>query len=471
MNPPDDNKKSLLRLIPQVNELIEFAERSAATACIPRQVVARATRNVLDATRQKIMEGNDSLFAGDLALESLARTVEIESVLLMRPSLRKVINATGVVLHTNLGRAPVSGAALEAVRRTCEGYCNLEYDIETGERGSRQSHLEDLLCWLSGAEAAVAVNNNAAAVLLVLAALARGRDVIVSRGQLVEIGDSFRLPDIMHQSGARLVEVGTTNRTRISDYANAVGEDTAMIMLIHQSNFRIVGYTEDVPLSELVALGKQHFIPVVEDMGSGCLLDLDAIGLGGEHTVGASIEDGADLVTFSGDKLLGGPQAGIIVGSREYVDSVRKHPLARALRVDKMTVAALEATLRAYLEPRAAWAEIPALRMLSEPPESVKARANRLKRSIDKARCSTISCVVIPEMSRAGGGSLPTAEIPTFCVQVTHSSLTAEQLEQGLRCGDPAVLPRVRGDSVLLDLRTVSDREVRALASAVSSLG
>ncbi|MHB8895384.1 MAG: L-seryl-tRNA(Sec) selenium transferase [Candidatus Geothermincolia bacterium] len=470
MNPPDDIRRGLLRLIPQVNELVDSVVSSLQAGEIPRQVVTRAARNVLEDTRQQILGGESDLSADDLSLESLTALVASESALLMRPSLRKVINATGVVLHTNLGRSVLSRAALDAVQTAAEGYCNLEYNIESGRRGSRQEHLEDLLCWLTGSEAAFAVNNNAAAVLLVLAALARGREVIVSRGQLVEIGDSFRLPDIMHQSGARLVEVGTTNRTKASDYLNAVGPDTGMIMLIHQSNFRIVGYTEDVPLAQLVEIGRQHFVPVVEDMGSGCLVDLEGAGLGGEHTAAASIEAGADLVTFSGDKLLGGPQGGIIVGSREYVDAVRKHPLARALRLDKLSLAALEATLRSYVEPRAAWSEIPALRMLSEPPEAVKARANKLKRSVDKACIAGLTCEVIPEISCAGGGSLPMAEIPTFCLRLTHASLPAEALEESLRKGEPAVLARVKGDSVLLDLRTVSDRDVPPLGRALAAL-
>jgi L-seryl-tRNA(Ser) seleniumtransferase len=471
MNPPDKNKKELLRLIPQVNDLVDSASSVASAVGVPRQVLTRAARDVVEGLRARLLEGEGGYAPADLSPERLGEVVAAEAALMMRPSLRKVINATGVVLHTNLGRAPLAPSALAAVGEATRGYCNLEYRIGTGERGSRQEHLEDLLCWLTGAGAAFVVNNNAAAVLLVLAALARDREVIVSRGQLVEIGDSFRLPDIMHQSGARLVEVGTTNRTKASDYLEAIGPDTAMMMRIHQSNFRIVGYSEDVPLAELAAIGTQHFIPVVEDMGSGSIADLDVIGFCGEPAAGDSISAGADLVTFSGDKLLGGPQAGIIVGSKEYVESVRRHPLARALRIGKMTVAALEATLRLYLEPREAFSEIPALRMLGEPPESIKARANKLKRAIDKAAVEGLTCEVIPEVSTAGGGSLPTAEIPTFCVRLSHSSSAANELEERLRTGEVAVLCRIKGDALLLDPRTVSDGEVAVLAAAVASLG
>jgi len=469
MNPPDENRQGLLRLIPQVNELVESVDSSTAVQGIPRNVVTHAAREVVDDARDAILSGK-GISEADLSLSSLGDRVAAEAARLMRPSLRKVINATGVILHTNLGRSPLSAAALESVRDACVGYSNLEYRLADGQRGSRQDHVGELLRWLTGADAALVVNNNAAAVLLVLAALAKGREVVVSRGELVEIGDSFRLPDIMHQSGARLIEVGTTNRTRASDYSNAIGPDTALIMKIHQSNFRIVGYTEDVPLAELVELGRQHFVPVVEDMGSGSLLDLAPAGLTGEHTAAASIAAGTDLVTFSGDKLLGGPQSGIIVGSREYVEAVRKHPLARALRIDKMSVAALESTLRACLDPAAAFKELPALRMMAEPEDAVRARARRLKRAVDSAGLAGFETEVVAEVSRAGGGSLPTAEIPTYCVRITHESLSADTIEERLRGAEPPVLARVKDEALLLDLRTVADAEVRLLSHAIASL-
>lgn len=471
MNSPDDRTRELLRLIPQVNELADHVMAGTGAAGLPRRIVMDATRNVLEAARASILENRaDGQSGTDMSMEALAEEVAVVARKSFEPRLRRVINATGVVLHTNLGRAPVCREALEAAVEASSGYCNLEYRLDEGVRGSRHEHLEPLLRSLTGAEGAFVVNNNAAAVLLVLAALARGREVVVSRGQLVEIGDSFRLPDIMAQSGAVLVEVGTTNRTRLSDYGNVIGPETALLMKIHQSNFRIVGYSEDVSLKELVELGRQQFIPVVEDLGSGSLVGLEPIGLTGEHTAAESISQGADLVTFSGDKLLGGPQAGIIVGGREYVDEVRHHPLARAVRIDKITAAALEATLHVYLDPELAWSSIPGLRMLSEAPGVVRSRANRLKRMLDREQGLELEYTVVPEMSRAGGGSLPTAEIPTYCLSLFHPTLSGAALEEKLRRGDPPVLARVRDECVMFDMRTVPDDEVPALAAAISSI-
>lgn len=470
MNPPDERRQKLLRGIPQVNELLELISSGGLTDA-PHRVLLAASRKVLDEIRSRILEdGGVPPAEGELDTGAIASRVIDEAESAMKPSIRGVINATGVVLHTNLGRAPLSEAALGAVLRVCRGYCNLEYRLEEGARGSRQDHLQALLRLVTGAEASLVVNNNAAAVLLLLSALARGREVIVSRGQLIEIGDSFRLPDIMNQSGATLVEVGTTNRTTVDDYRSAIGPDTAMILKIHQSNYRIVGYSEDVQLSDLVELGRQHFLVVAEDLGSGSLVDLSAEGLAGEPTVSECLRAGADLVTCSGDKLLGGPQAGLILGSPEYVDSLRTHPLARAVRVDKMSVAALEATLIEYMEPEVSTEKLPALRMLLEPAESVRKRARRLSRAIGRECDSRLTCSVVGDFSRAGGGSLPTLRIPTFCVALDHSELTAELLERSLRDSEPPVVARVKDGMVLLDLRTVTDDEVKALARAVCGL-
>jgi len=469
MTPADENSRELLRRIPQLNKLIERLGADVEPG-FPRPVLLAAARRVLDRMREEILSPSPSgISEADLEIESIEKTVLEEAGNIIKPSLRSVINATGVVLHTNLGRSPLATSAIEAVSEVSRRYSNLEHRITTGERGSRQEHLEPLLRELTGAEAGLVVNNNAAAVLLVLSALAKGCEVIVSRGQLVEIGDSFRLPDIMQESGAALVEVGTTNRTCLSDYGNAIGPETALLMRIHQSNFRIVGYTEDVSLGDLVGLGGQHGVPVVEDLGSGSLVDLDAKGLPGEHAVTESVKEGADLVTFSGDKLLGGPQAGIIVGTKKYVEPLRRHPLARALRIDKMTVAALEATLREYLDPEEVWKRVPALTMLSEPAESAKRRAARLKRILDRQGPVGLSCTVTADTSRAGGGSLPTAEIPTFCLSVSHNSLSATALEEALRKADPCVLGRIKEDKLILDMRTVSDAEVPLLAAILSA--
>lgn len=465
MSPPDKDKKQLLKRIPQVNELAEFVIDSNRSSDAPRQVVLEAARRVVGRIRELILVKDDpGITAEELKPASIANLVTDEINLILKFSIVRVINATGVVLHTNIGRAPLSSAALEAVREISEGYCNLEYRLGDGERGSRQDHLESIICELTGSESAIVVNNNAAAVLLVLSALAKGKKVIVSRGQLVEIGDSFRLPDIMQQAGAVLVEVGTTNRTRITDYSNAVDDDTALIMKIHQSNFRLVGYSEEVPLAEMVGLAKQHFLPVVEDLGSGALVDLGILGFSGEHTAAESIAAGADIVTFSGDKLLGGPQAGIIAGSKEFIGAIRKHPVARAVRVDKMTIAALEATLKEYLDPNTAWYNIPTLRMLSEPEESVKKRAESALEEIRSKSPRDLELEVVRELATSGGGSLPTSLIPTFCVRMKHKTLSTAELERRFRHSKPAVLPRIREDYLLLDFRTVGESDIPVLA-------
>jgi len=470
MTPPSEDRRELLRLIPQVNELAEFVEKKGDCA-VPRELLVSVARNVCESVREEIVSGGGGgVGAASLELDELAARVEDGIGELTAPSFRKVINATGVVLHTNLGRSPLPASAIEAVRETCEGYSNLEYRVAQGARGSRQEHVERLLTVLTGADASLVVNNNAAAVLLVLSALARDRKVVVSRGQLVEIGDSFRLPDIMRQSGAVLVEVGTTNMTRISDYANAIGPDTALVMRIHQSNYRIVGYAQDVALRELVELGAHHSLPVVEDLGSGSLVDLSPHGFEGEPTVAESIQQGADLVTFSGDKLLGGPQAGVIVGSSEYVEALRRHPLVRALRVDKMTVAALEATLIEYLDPTRALREIPSLRMLLEPANAVKRRAARLKRMLEGEQEAGMGYELVHDSSCAGGGSLPASEIETWCLGVRHSRLSAAALDERLRASSPPVMGRIKDDRLLLDLRTVSVRQVPVLARVLLGL-
>jgi L-seryl-tRNA(Ser) seleniumtransferase len=363
----------------------------------------------------------------------------------VRPRLRRVLNATGVIVHTNLGRAPLAAAALERVGEVGGAYSNLEYSLTEGARGSRQLHLARALRELTGGEAAVVVNNNAGAVLLALAAVADGREVIVSRGELVEIGDGFRIPDVLARSGARLVEVGTTNRTRLGDYEAAVTDDTAAILRVHQSNFRIVGFAERVPVRELARLAARRRLVLVDDLGSGAL---DPVG--DEPTARGSIEAGADLVTFSGDKLLGGPQAGIVVGRGDLVERLRRHPLQRALRIDKLSLAALEGTLAAYRSDRAA---IPVVRMLEEPMEAVRARADRL--------ASLTGGDVEPTAARVGGGALPLAELPSFACALP------EELEASLRTGDPAVVGIVRDGRLLLDCRTLTDAEVDEAAAAV----
>ena len=367
-----------------------------------------------------------------------------------RPTLRRVLNATGVIVHTNLGRAPLAAAALERAIEATRGYSNLEYDLAEGRRGSRQNHVASILCRLTGAEAALVVNNNAAALLLALAALAEGRDVIVSRGELIEIGDGFRIPDVLARSGARLVEVGTTNRTRAADYARAIDERTALLLRVHQSNFRVVGFAERPRLEDLAGVARAGSLPLLDDLGSGALVDLSD-----EPTARASLAAGADLVCFSGDKLLGGPQAGIIVGSAELIERLRRHPLHRALRIDKLSLAALEGTLLLYLDPERALAEVPVLRMLRESPETVQARAARL--------ATAVGGEVEETVARVGGGALPLHELPSFACAVE------ERLSAPLRMHEPAVVGIVRDGRLLLDCRTLADAELDEVAAAVAA--
>lgn len=453
----------LLRQIPKVDEVLREEAVASRARGVPRGLVIRAIRDVLEGTRAAIREGRIREVDKEGIVQRVLRRIEE----LGTPSLRRVINATGVVLHTNLGRAPLSRRALERVLEVGRYYSNLEYDLRAGRRGHRHSHVEDLLCEVTGAEAATVVNNNAGAVLLALNTLAEGKEVIVSRGELVEIGGSFRVPEVMAKSGAILREVGTTNRTHLFDYERAIGDNTAMLLKVHTSNYKIVGFTADVPLRDLVDLGRKYGLLVMEDLGSGLLLDLSPWGLRGEPTVAEAIRAGADLVTFSGDKLLGGPQAGIILGRRDLIEAIRKNPLSRALRVDKFTLSALEGTLWAYRDPEVASREIPALRMITMPQEEVRRRARRLRGLILK-EAPALEVKVLRDSSRIGGGSFPLAEIPTWVVGLRAPGLEAQDLEARLRAADPPVVARISEDWVVLDPRTVFDEELPLLAKAVA---
>ena len=408
-----------LRDLPSVDELARGLDDPLAVD---------AARAVIERAREEIRAGADP---GDLGARLRAELAQTRA-----PRLRRVLNATGVIVHTNLGRAPLAAAALARVNEVAAGYSNLEHDLAAGTRGSRQDHCADLLRRLTGAEAALVVNNNAGAVLLALAALAEGREVVVSRGELIEIGDGFRIPEVLTRSGARLVEVGTTNRTRAGDYERAVGPDTALLLRVHQSNFRLVGFEERPSREELSAAAARHGLPLVEDLGSGSLVDLPD-----EPT---ALAQGADLVCFSGDKLLGGPQAGVVVGRAELVERLRRHPLQRAVRADKLTLAALEGTLSLYLE--RAWEEVPVLRMLREPSETVRARAERL--------AALAGGEVEATVARVGGGALPLAELESWACAVE------EELAPRLRAQDPPVIALVRDGRCLLDCRTLTDAEV-----------
>ncbi len=469
MNELETWRRSLLRSLPAVHLVLGCPEADPLKARCSDEVVTELVGETLNHLRRSILTASSpEEFEGiDLSPVALAGRAAERLEQRSRPRLRGVINATGVVLHTNLGRAPLARAAYEQLAAVSEGYSNLELDLNTGERGSRYSHVQDLICRLTGAEAAMVVNNNAGAVLLVLAALASGREVVVSRGELVEIGGSFRVPEVMSQGGAILREVGTTNKTHLFDYERAIGPATAALMKVHTSNFKITGFTGSVSRTDLVALGRRFGLPVIEDLGSGVLLPLEGLGLQHEPTVQESLAAGIDLVTFSGDKLLGGPQGGILAGRRDLVEACRRHPLTRALRIDKLTLAALEATLRIYLDPARALAEIPTLRMLSLTLEDLKARAGALIAAIESLVADRAAVEVIEGTSQAGGGSLPGLEIPTFLVAVSPKSKSLAAVEAGLRAGDPPVLARIQKDLLLFDPRTLSQAEYSLVGAAL----
>ena len=416
---------------------------------------------VTDLIRHVLYEAREAIGRGNAPPddEEITKRVIALARLVLEPSLQPVINASGVIIHTNLGRAPLSSEALESMAAVLRGYSNLEFDLESGERGSRRSHLERAICQLTGAEAALVVNNNASALLLALSALAEGREVIVSRGQAVEIGGGFRIPDVMRQSGAQLVEVGTTNRTYVRDYQQAITERTAAIMRVHASNFRVVGFTASPSLQEIARVAKEHGVPLIDDVGSGCLLDTTKFGLAPEPMVQDSLANGADLCLFSGDKLLGGPQAGIVAGKRELVDQLARHPLARALRLDKASIAGLHATLLHYLRGEAL-EKVPVWRMISMPIEEIERRARRWKRAI-------AGSAVADGVTMVGGGSMPGESLPTHLLSIRATD--ASELARRLRTGKPPVIGRIQDGALLFDPRTVLPGQDRELVAALQS--
>jgi L-seryl-tRNA(Ser) seleniumtransferase len=465
---PSADQTALLRSLPSVDELLLRPRIATLCNTVERSYAVATVREVLAQVRREIIShhvNNSSAITADTLETRILSTVETE----LAASLRPVINASGVILHTNLGRAPLTPSAIEELRQSATFYSNLEYDLTAGARGKRDVHLSRLIERMTGAEAAIVVNNCAAAVLVTLAALARGGEVIVSRGELIEIGDGFRIPEIMEQSGAVLREVGTTNRTRIADYENAIHEKTRLLLRVHPSNFTVTGFTEKPEVAELVALGDRRALPVVEDLGSGCLVDLSSLGIR-EPTARESIEAGLSLVLFSGDKLLGGPQAGIIAGRKELVVKVRRHPLFRALRVDKLTIAAMEATLRAYL--RAAWNEIPSQRMIRLSLEEITERSTKFASSLHNilgAHGARIE--LLDGHSLVGGGSTPSQSLPTKLLRIAGMRHSAPTLESRLRKGSSGipVIARIENDSLLLDLRTVFPEQEPALADSITA--
>ncbi len=460
------DKQTRLRQLPKTDEVLARPEILELLASNPRTMVVDIVRDAIDAVRARILGSDDGVYDN----ADFVTDVRVRVVAASKRSLHRVINATGIIVHTNLGRSLLSEDAVAAVVEVAGGYSTLEYDAASGERGSRHVHCEELLCRLTGAEAAIAVNNNASAVMMAISALCRGKEAIVSRGQLVEIGGSFRVPDIMAESGATMVEVGTTNKTHLADYENAITERTGLLLKVHSSNFRVVGFTEELTVAELAELGARRGIPVYEDQGSGVLLDLRRWGLPYEPTVGESIAQGADLVSFSGDKLLGGPQAGILVGRKEAIDRLKMHPLARVLRLDKMTLAALEVTLRTYLDEERALADIPTLRMLTTPADEVRAAAESLARDL-RETCESLSQIEVTEdIARAGGGSLPMADIVTFVVAVKPHAISEVELEEKLRLGDPSIIARIKDDRLLLDMRTLQPAETGLVVERISAI-
>ncbi|MDH5297464.1 MAG: L-seryl-tRNA(Sec) selenium transferase [Desulfobulbaceae bacterium] len=453
-------RQGLLRNIPKVDEFLGWIEGSTEA---PVAMVKGVVRDLLARQRQAILDGAP-VTAEDLGREALLPLFRERLARKLTPNFRTVINGTGVVVHTNLGRSILPQSAMEMLLQVGSRYSNLEFDLDTGRRGSRYSLVEELLCDLTGAEAGLVVNNNAAAVMLVLETLAAGREVVVSRGQLVEIGGSFRIPDVMAKSGATMIEVGATNRTHLRDYQAAITDRTAMLLKVHTSNFKVIGFTSEVPLEEMVKLGSEQGLVVMEDLGSGCFVDLSRFGLAKEPTVQEVVRAGVDVVTFSGDKLLGGPQAGIILGKRQYIDRIKKNPMNRALRIDKFTLAGLEAILRLYFDEEKAIAAIPALAMLSLPVGVIDRRARRLARRIAKPLAGCCQVAVVDVESRVGGGALPEQGLASRGVALRPLCYSVNQLETKLRHGALPVIGRIEDDRFLLDLRTVADDEVLSLA-------
>ena len=463
--PRADKTQALLRGLPGVDALVGRMAGHPDLRSVPRRRLAEATREVLAAERRLVLEGASSVADAATLVERVVARLVRKGVF----SLDRVINATGVVLHTNLGRALLSPLSQERLRAAAAGYTNLEMDIGRKERGSRYAHVDGLLQRLTGAPASLVVNNCASAVLLALESLARGKEVIVSRGELIEIGGEFRIPDIMRRSGAVLREVGTTNRTHLKDYAQAIGPETGLILKVHTSNYRVVGFTAAVSSHELSVLGRERGIPVMEDLGSGCLIDLRRYGFPYEPTVPEVVASGVDLVSFSGDKLLGGPQAGIVVGRAELVERLATNPLNRALRIDKFTVAALEATLYAY-EAGEALETIPTLRMLTEPRAAIRRRARGLLRRVPAEIQTRLGMMLVDATAEVGGGALPTVELPTAALALGNSERRPQDLDERLRAARPPVLGRLLDDRLLLDFRTVLPADVPALAAILNSL-
>ncbi len=459
-----------LRRLPGVDHILDLSNNDPFFSEIPRSIVVRSIRSVVDELRNAIMADPDSIPEDHLTDTAVLHQVKKVAIAEMAPNLVKIINATGIVVHTNLGRSLLAQEAMDHLLTIAGGYSNLEFDLKAGHRGSRYSAVEGIVCELCGSEAAMVVNNNAGAVLLCLETAAKEKKVIVSRGELVEIGGSFRIPDVMTKSGAILKEVGTTNRTHLRDYESAIETDTALLLKVHRSNYSVVGFTAEVSLKELVTLGEKYQIPVMEDLGSGTLIDFSAYGLSKEPTVQESIKAGTDIVTFSGDKLLGGPQAGIIAGKKEFVDAVKNNPLTRALRIDKLTLAALESTLRLYWDEDYAVSRIPTLKMLTLPIETIETRAETLHHGLKRIEDQRLKIQRLGCTSRSGGGALPLLDLPSRCLTIAIQGMTPNELEAAMRNHNPPIIGRIEDNKFVLDVRTVQDVELPIIQNAFEKL-
>jgi L-seryl-tRNA(Ser) seleniumtransferase len=461
-----ENQQTLLRMIPGVDSLIELAKADTFFDNVPKSVLVRSIRNVAEQLRTDILDDPQGITEAELSDSKVFHKIKKSVRQMMTPSLIRIINATGVVVHTNLGRSLLAEDAIANLLTLASRYSNLEFDLSKGARGSRYSIVEDILCEISGAESAMVVNNNAGAVFLCLETIAKAKKVIVSRGELVEIGGSFRIPDVMAKSGGILKEVGTTNRTHLRDYENAIEHDTALLLKVHTSNYSIVGFTADVSLESLVDLGAKYKIPVMEDLGSGTFIDFSTYGLLKEPTVQESVKAGADIITFSGDKLLGGPQAGIIVGKTNFIEKIKKNPINRALRIDKLTLAALESTLRHYRNIEKAMEAIPTLRLITLPFEQIESNADRLFKMLENIGDSRLSVDLIDIFSRPGGGSLPLLKIPSKGLGIKIQGISANAVEEQMRNNEYPIVGRIEDDLFIMDLRTILDDELPLIENA-----
>lgn len=459
----------IFKLIPKVDVLLEDSKINKLIDEYGRDIVVDVIRECVDDLREFVKQ-NQSVDEVKDKIKNLPNEIKEWLISKHQLSVKKVINGTGTILHTNLGRAPLSQKHLDKVNKIMSGYTNLEYDLQKGQRGLRYSHIEDKIKYITGAESAIVVNNNAAAVMLVLSSLAKGREAITSRGELVEIGGSFRIPDVMEASGTKLVDVGTTNKTHISDYENAITENTALFLKVHTSNYKILGFTDSVSLDDMCKLGEQHQIPVYQDLGSGVLVDLEKYGLEHEPTVQDSVKAGVDVISFSGDKLLGGPQAGIIVGKKEYIDKIKKNPVTRALRVDKFTISVLDAVLCEYLNEENAITNIPILKNLTQDISAIKKSAEHLFELLSKSKID-FKIKLIKTKSQAGGGSMPTLEIDSYGIEFSPKNMSVSQLEVKLRFLDIPIIGRTSHDKFILDVRTLNKDDFKTIVKEFESLG